>query len=88
MAGRDAGQVGGIRRGEVRQGIAREIGPEDLDRVELGRVGRQQGDVPVPAMQVRGDDLGSVTGQPVPDEDKGTAQMTRECGGREPTTRW
>lgn len=37
-----------------------EIGPEDFDRAEFGRVGRPQGDLPVPAMQVRRDDLGSV----------------------------
>ena len=78
MARGHAGQVSGVQRGEVRQGIALEIGPEDFDRVELGRIGRQQGDVPVPAMQVLGDDLGSVAGQSVSDEDKGTAQMTSE----------
>jgi hypothetical protein len=70
MARGDAGQVGGVHRGEVRQGIALEIGPEDLDRVEFGRVGREQGDGPVPAMQVLRDDLGSVTRQSIPDEEK------------------
>lgn len=44
VAGRDARQVWGVRRGEVRQRIALEIGPEDLDRIELGGVWRQQGE--------------------------------------------
>lgn len=78
MASRDAGQVSGVRRGKVGQGIALEIGPEDLDGVELGRVGWQQGDVPVPVMQVLRDDVSTVPGQPVPDEDKGAAQVPTE----------
>jgi hypothetical protein len=78
MASRDAGQVGGARGGEVRQGIALEIGPEGLKRVELGRVRRQQGDLAVPTMQVRRDDLGTMPGQPGPDEDKGASQMASE----------
>jgi hypothetical protein len=78
VAGRDARRVWGVRRGEVRQRIALEIGPEDLDRIELGCVGRQQGDVPAAVMQVLRDDLGPVTRQPVPDEDKGGWQMARE----------
>src|SRR5712691_6414449 len=78
VVGGDARQVEGVRGGEVRQGIALEIGPEDLHRVELGCVGRQQGDVPVLSMQVCGDDLGSVAGESVPDEDKGAAQVTTE----------
>jgi hypothetical protein len=78
LARGDAGQVERIRGGEVRQGLALEVRPEDLDGVELGRVGRQPGDGPVPMMQVRRDDLGSVTRQPVPDEDKGASQMARE----------
>ncbi len=75
VARRHAGQVGGVRRGEVRQGIALEIGPEDLDRVEFGRVGRKQRDVAMPSMQVLRDDLGPVTRQSVPDENKGPSQM-------------
>ena len=73
MASRDAGQVGSVRRGEVRQGIAFEIGPEDLDGVELGGIGRQEGDIAGLTMQVRCDDLGPMTGQPVPDDNKGAA---------------
>ena len=79
MAGGHASQVGAVQRGEVRQRIGLEIGPEDFDRIELGRVGRQQDNIPVPSTQVTGDDLGAVARQPVPDEDKGTAQMTSEC---------
>jgi len=78
MASGDAGQMERIRGGEVRQGIALEVRPEDLDGVELGGIGRQQGDGPAPVMQVLRDDVGSVTRQPVPDEDKGAAQMARE----------
>ena len=79
MASGDAGQVGSVRRGEVRQGIALEVGPEDLDGVELGGIGRQEGDVAGLTMQVLRDDLGPVTGQPVPDDEEGTAQMASEC---------
>ena len=74
----DAGQVERIRGGEVRQGIAFEVRPEDLDGVELGGIGREQGDGPAPVRQVLRDDLRAVTRQPVPDQDKGTAQMARE----------
>ena len=50
VARRNVRQVSGVRRGEVRQGIAFETGPEELDRIELGGVRGQEGDVPVPVL--------------------------------------
>ena len=50
MAGGHPGELGRVQRGEVGQGVALEIRPEDLDGVELRRVGRQQDCEPLAAM--------------------------------------
>ena len=42
MAASDVSQGAGIGRGEVRQGVLLEIGPEGLHGVEFGSVGRKQ----------------------------------------------
>ena len=78
MTGRDAGQHRGVRRGVVRQRIALEVSPEDLNGVEFGCIRGQQRDIPARVVEVVGDDLGAMTGQAIPHEDKPAPQMTRE----------
>ncbi len=67
-----------VQRGEVGQGITLEVGPEDLDGVELRGVRRQQDGEPLAVMQVGGDHLSAMPGQAIPDEHERPPQRTRQ----------
>ncbi len=69
-----------VQRGEVGQGITREVGPEDLDGVELRGVRRQQDGEPLAVMQVGGNHLSAMPGQAIPDV-KAETRSDGPCSG-------
>ena len=70
--------IDGVRR-EVGETAVLEIAPEQLHRVEVGRVGREPNDRParMPG-QPRPNEFVLVRGAAIPDQDDGPADVTRE----------
>lgn len=76
MAASDVSQGAGIGRGEVRQGVLLEIGPEGLHGVEFGSVGRKQDAVESAAsVEELPDGSGAVSRKAVPHQQQRAAKV-------------
>ena len=70
----------GVGRREVGQGISLEMAPEHLDRIEIGRVGRQEVMMQLAiAFEELGDDLGSVGLRAVPNDEQRFLELTAQA---------
>lgn len=73
------GEFVDIEKGRIRQGVVLEVAPQVFDRIELGCVRRQ---VDGTDMGLRGeerlDDAGTVSLQPIPDQDPGRIELAVE----------
>ena len=80
MVARRVRQGLGVGRREVGQGVAFEMTPEHLDRIEVRSVGRQEVMMQLAiALEELGDDLGSVGLRAVPNDEKRLLELTAQA---------